>query len=374
MSLADQPTERTSNGINPDKHRRTFIISLSLLLLVVFIVMVKDILIGVILGILLWAMTRKINDWILRRVHKPGAAAGLALLATFLVIIIPLTILLAFAAADAVSLAEKAQDWFEPYRQSVQQQLDRLSSGYTIQIFGYDFTAQDFTQKIEAASAQIGNFLLNILQRAAGGIFHAGLLLFVTLYTLFFFYVDGPRFLIWLKQMLPLSEEQSDRLIHDFLATAQSLLQTMVVIGAIEGLLGGLAFWIVGIPSPYFWGVIIGLASIIPAVGAQIILIPAGILLMLVGRFWVGIALMAFGWGIVGHVDNVLRPYLVKRSINLHQLLVLISTVGGIAMFGFWGVIIGPVIAAMLKAALDMYAEIYRKVEPKAEAADSPPN
>jgi predicted PurR-regulated permease PerM len=371
MAVTNQPPD-TASGINTEKHRRTFIIVLVAVLLVVFLVMVKDVLIGMIMGILLWAMTRKMYQWLLKRVRKPGAAAGLALVATLLVIIIPVTVILAFAAADAVSLADKAQTWFEPYRQTIQGHIDRLSRGYSIQIFGYDFTAQDFTQRLEAASAKLGNLLITVLQKAAGGILSAGLLLFVTLYTLFFFYVDGEAIIAWLKRMLPLTPEQSERLIHDFLATAESSLQTVVVIGIVQGTLGGLAFWVVGIPSPIFWSVLIGLASAIPAVGGQIILVPASIIIMLVGQFWTGLGLLAFSWGVIGHVDNVLRPYLVKRAINLHQLLVLVSTLGGIAMFGFWGVILGPVIASLLKAVLDMYAEIYQKVEPVVDIADEP--
>lgn len=369
--MADVPPEG-ANGIHLEKHRRTFIIVLVAILLIVFLVMVKDVLIGVILGILLWAMTRKMYLWILKGVRKPGAAAGLALLATLLLIIIPVIIVLAFAAADAMSLAEQAQNWFEPYRQNIQYQFDQLSRGYTIEIFGYDITAQDFAQRIEAGSAQLGNFLIKVLQNTAGRIFHGGLLLFVTLYTLFFFYIDGPAFITWLKGMLPLTPEQSERLIHDFLATAESSLKTMVVIGLVQGTLGGLAFWLVGIPSPIFWGVIIAFTSVIPAVGAQIIIMPMSIIVMLIGKFWVGLALLAFGWGVIGHVDNVLRPYLVKRAVNLHQLLILISTLGGIVMFGFWGVILGPVIASLLKAVLDMYAEIYRKAEPSASLVIKP--
>jgi predicted PurR-regulated permease PerM len=366
----DVPSDANGSDTVKGSHRR-FILVLAVILLAVFLLMIHNVLIGVILGVMLWAITRRVYEWILTKVRRPGGAAGLALLATLLVIIVPITILFVLAAADASTMADTFRKWFEPSRQALQDQLDRLSRGSSLMVFGYEFTAQDLAQRIEALSGQVGGFLINILQKAAGGIFNSGLMLFITLYTLYFFYVDGQAFLNWVKRVLPLDEEQSEQLIHDFLATAVTTLQTMVVIGVVQGTLGGVAFWIAGIPSPFFWGVVIAFASVIPAVGAQIILVPVSIVMMLVSGFWTGMLLLLFSWGIVGHVDNVLRPYLVGRSVKLHQLLVLVATIGGIEMFGFWGVILGPVIASLLKAVLRMYVAVRKDSSANAEASEA---
>jgi predicted PurR-regulated permease PerM len=344
---------------DPRRRQRFFLLMLTLILLVTFTRMVSELLIGVILGILLWTMTIKIYRWFLRRTgYQRGWAAGLAVFATLLLVIVPTVLLFMLMAADAMTLAEKAQQWLEPYKPRIEHELKRISRGNSVMFFGYEITARDLAEKIQSASGQIGGFLLSAFQSTIGGILNGAMMLFVTLYTLFFFYLDGQTFLIWLRRLLPLTRPQSQRLMHDFFATARVSLTTVFVIGAVQGALGGLAFWVCGIPAPFFWGMLMALASVIPSVGAQIILLPGAGILMLTGHLWTGVGLLAFSWVIVGQIDNVLRPYLVKRGVNLHELLVFMSTVGGLTLFGFWGVIIGPVIASLLKASLDLYSEL----------------
>lgn len=353
------PQHPTDTATEQKRRQRLFLLSTTLILLVAFTRMVSELLIGVILGVLLWTMTIKVYHWYLRRTgYQRGWAAGLSVFTTLMLVIVPMVVLFALMAADAVSLADKAQQWLEPYRPRLEHELERLSRGNSIMFFGYEITARDVAEKIQAASGQVGSFLLTAFKSAIGGILNGALMLFITLYTLFFFYLDGETFLVWLRRLLPLTPAQSRRLLHDFFATARVSLTTVFVIGVVQGTLGGLAFWVCGIPAPFFWGMLMALASVIPSVGAQIILVPGYVLLMLTGRLWTGVGLMIFSSLVIGHVDNLLRPYLVKRGVNLHELLVFLSTVGGLTLFGFWGVIIGPVIASLLKASLDLYSEL----------------
>jgi predicted PurR-regulated permease PerM len=320
--------------------------------------MISTLIVGVIGGILLWAMTAGVYEWFLKRVHgKRTAAAALAMVSTMLVIVVPITLLVALMAADASTLADRASKWFEPYRPQLQEQLDRISQGRAIELFGYQITMQQVVQKVEAASGQISQFLLMLIQKTADGVARAALLLFVTLYTLFFFYLDGDAFVKWLKCILPLPHHQSQRLLDDFFATSRATLKTVVVLGAVQGTLGGFGFWVCGIPAPFFWTGLIAIASVIPAVGCHIVTVPVAILLMVSGKLWYGIGLAAWSLIVIANIDNFLRPWLVKRDVDLHQLLVFLGTIGGIATFGFFGVIIGPVIAALLKSILDIYQE-----------------
>jgi predicted PurR-regulated permease PerM len=341
-----------------DRHRRRFVLVLSALLLLAFFYMISTLIIGVIGGILLWAMTSGVYRWFLPKVRgNRTAAAALAMVVTMLLVVVPITLLVVLMAADASTLADRASQWIEPYRPKLQEQLDRISQGRSIDFFGYEITMQQVAQKIEAASGQISQFLLMLIQKTAGGIARATLLLFVTLYTLFFFYLDGDAFVLWLKDILPLPHAQSQRLLDDFFATSKATLKTVVVLGAVQGTLGGLGFWVCGIPAPFFWTGLIAIASVIPAVGCHIVTVPAGILLIALGETWYGIGLIAWSLIVIANIDNFLRPWLVQREVNLHQLLVFLGTIGGIATFGFFGVVIGPVIAALLKAILDIYQE-----------------
>lgn len=339
--------------------RLWFILALCVILLVTFIVMISDLLLGVIGGVLLWMMTRRLHQRLTDKLRgRRGGAAGLSLIIVLLVIVIPLTGLLVLMAADAASLAYRAAKWIEPHKPLIEQRLEHVLSGEGVVVLGYEITADEITARLQKFSAQLGQFLVQLVQQTAGGIASAVLLVFVMLYTLFFFYLDGDAFFDWLKQLLPLRPEQSERLFAEFFATSKASLKTMGVIGVVQGGLGGLAFWIVGIPAPLFWTLLMAVATIIPVVGAQIVLIPAAALLMLFGKFWFGFALLLWAWLVIANVDNLLRPYLVSREVNLHELLVFLSSIGGIAMFGFFGVLIGPVIASLLKVSLNIYREV----------------
>jgi len=131
------------------------------------------------------------------------------------------------------------------------------------------------------------------------------------------------------------------------------------VIGIIQGSLAGLAFWVVGIDSAVFWGTIMTFLSIIPAVGTALIWFPAVIILIVTGQYVQGIGLLIFCGLLVGSIDNMLRPWLVGRDTELHELMIFFSTLGGISLFGIVGFIIGPIIAALFVTVWDIYAETF---------------
>jgi predicted PurR-regulated permease PerM len=351
-------------------HRRRFSIILVIGLLVVFLYMISKLLLGVIGGLLLWAISQPLFHRLVKWTNgRLKLAAALTLIATIVFLVVPVAIILFFMAVDAANLAQSAEKWLEPNRPMIEQKLGEIGAAGKIDLFGYELQIDDLTAKLQQATGKIANYSLLLLKKTAGGIASAILLIFIMLYTLFFCYLDGPDFLKWLKRMLPLSEEQSERLLSDFFATSIATLKTMGIIGFVQGAMGGIGFWICGIPSPFFWTVLMALASIIPSVGAQIILVPASILLMLIGQFWWGLGLLLWSVLVIANVDNFLRPYLVKRAINLHELIVFLSTLGGIMVFGFFGFLIGPVIAALLKASMQIYSEMYKLEElPEGEA------
>lgn len=351
-------------------HRRRFALVLVIVLLVLFFRMIGSLLLGVIVGLLLWVMTRRVYNFFLRLTrNRQGISAGLSLLTTIVLVIAPITLILMVMISDAASFARQVGVWIDSYRPQVEETLARINLEGKFDLLGFEIQLADLSDKLQEFAGSVVQFLLMILQKTAGGIASAVLLLFLALYTLFFCYLRGQQFLDWLKRMLPLSHEQSERLFSDFFATSKATLKTLGVIGAVQGSLGGLGFWVCGIPSPFFWTVLMALASVIPAVGAQIIIVPACILLMLIGKFWWGMGLLLFSLVVIANIDNLLRPYLIEKEINLHEIIVFLSTIGGIAMFGFFGFLIGPVIASLLKASIQIYAEVFGLTESRAEEA-----
>ena len=138
---------------------------------------------------------------------------------------------------------------------------------------------------------------------------------------------------------------------------SRATIKGTLVVGLVQGALGGVLFWAVGIPAPVFWGVVMTVFSILPAVGAGLVWGPAAIILLALGEIVRGVVLIIVGTVIIGLVDNLLRPILVGRDTQMPDYLVLVSTLGGLAVFGISGFVIGPVVAAFFLVVWEMFAE-----------------
>jgi predicted PurR-regulated permease PerM len=353
------PVDSPASSINPI-YRKRFALILLVILLAIFLRMISSLLLGVILGIILAVITRKVYLWFEKKTHgKRRAAAALSLLATILFVVIPVSFLAMLMFADGVKLANEANDWLKPYQTQLETTLDHFTYGGKLNLFGYEVEVGNVTQKVQESIGSIATFLVSLLQKTLGGLANVILLIFIALYTLYFFYLDGAEFWEWLKRMLPLKPEQAEKLKDDFLSTSLASIKTLGVIGLVQGLMGGLAFWVCGIPGPLFWSILMAVCSVIPLVGSQIILFPTAVILMLTGQVWWGIGLLAWSWIAIANVDNFLRPILIGKQTELHELVIFLSTIGGIAVYGFFGFLIGPVIAAMLKVAFEIYEDAF---------------
>jgi len=183
----------------------------------------------------------------------------------------------------------------------------------------------------------------------------------IMLYTLFFFVRDGDRFLRMAVKALPLGMGREKFLYERFIVTARSTLKVTLIIGGIQGALGGIVFFATDVEGALIWGLLMILMAIVPVVGCSIIWAPAGILMILTGHIWEGVLILAVGFLVISTVDNLLRPILIGKDVEMHPLLIFLSTLGGIILFGFSGFVIGPVITSLLIALWEMYEEFYRK-------------
>lgn len=207
---------------------------------------------------------------------------------------------------------------------------------------------------------QFSQNALGLLQSAYQGITHFVFWIFVMFFTLFYFLIDGKRALRYLMQLSPLRDEHDRLLIKKFISISRATLKGTIVVGVIQGLLGGIAFWIAGIPSPAIWGLAMILFSIIPMVGSALIWIPAGVIMLLLGDIWQGIFILSVGAGVISVIDNILRPKLVGKDTQMHPLLVFFSMLGGISLFGLPGFVIGPIIVSLFIALVEIYAIEFR--------------
>jgi predicted PurR-regulated permease PerM len=156
---------------------------------------------------------------------------------------------------------------------------------------------------------------------------------------------------------MPLSEEYNAQLTQRFAAVVRATVKGNIVIAVIQGLIGGVAFWLLGIKGALLWGTLMTFLSLLPAVGSALVWVPAAVYLIVTGSLAKGIALVLVGVLVIGLIDNLLRPVLVGRDTRLPDYVVLISTIGGIALFGINGFVIGPLIAALFMAAWTLFRD-----------------
>jgi predicted PurR-regulated permease PerM len=143
-------------------------------------------------------------------------------------------------------------------------------------------------------------------------------------------------------------------------SVARATLKGTVLIGIAQGTLGGLSLWAAGIDGAVLWGVVMTVMSIIPGIGGALVWVPATIVLIATGEFWRGVGLAAFNALVVGSVDNLMRPRLVGRDIEMHELLIFFSTLGGVILFGVSGFIIGPILTALFQTVWQIFGRAYR--------------
>src|SRR3990167_9874457 len=183
---------------------------------------------------------------------------------------------------------------------------------------------------------------------------------FIMLYVLYYFLKYG-RFLVdKLIRLLPIGDKKEKHLFEKFASTTRATIKGTLVIGIIQGILGGLLFWIVGINAPVIWGAVMAVFSILPAVGPMLVWAPTGIILLATGNAWQGILVLIFGALVIGTIDNILRPPLVGKDTEIPDVFILLSTLGGLTVFGISGFVIGPIIAAFFLAMWHMFEEEYQ--------------
>lgn len=181
----------------------------------------------------------------------------------------------------------------------------------------------------------------------------------IMLYLLFFLLRDGRELTQRITDALPLSMLHKDILLKKFIAVIRATIKGNVVVAAVQGALGGIMFWFLDIHGALLWGVLMAFLSLLPAVGTPLVWLPVAIYFLVTGAVWQGASLIVFGVAVIGLVDNILRPILVGKDIKMPDYLVLISTLGGMGVFGLEGFVIGPVVAALFMAVWDLFTETH---------------
>ncbi|KPC33846.1 Uncharacterized protein ABJ99_0988 [Pseudomonas syringae pv. cilantro] len=229
---------------------------------------------------------------------------------------------------------------------SIQALLDRLGMG--------DF--EGLRDKITKGAMQGSQYLATQAFSFGQGTFDFVVSVFIMLYLLYFFLRDGQELVRKIRTAFPLGEQQKRRLQLKFTRVVRATVKGNVVVAVTQGALGGFIFWALDIPSALLWAVIMAFLSLLPAVGAGIVWAPVAVYFLLSGMIWQGVVLGLFGVFVIGLVDNVLRPILVGKDTKMPDYLILISTLGGMSVFGLNGFVIGPLVAALFISSWGLFS------------------
>lgn len=225
----------------------------------------------------------------------------------------------------------------------------------------WDRIKEGLSQGAVEASRFVATNLVNIGQNAV----RLGVMLAITFYLLYFFFIDGERLVRGIMRTIPLHPQRQQSLVARFTQVSKATIKGTLVVAVVQGGLGGLLFWILGIQAATLWGVVMAVLSLIPMLGSTLIWGPAAIILISLGHVFKGVVLIVLGSTLIGLADNVLRPILVGRETRLPDYVVLISTLGGLSVFGISGFVIGPVLAALFLTVWQMFGEEFGNLEPE---------
>ena len=284
------------------------------------------------------------------------AALG-TLLFCMVIVVVPMIFVVGAMVDEATSFTQRLRTGeFNP--RTYFEQIQNALPGWSRDLLGRFglFNAQDVVDKLTAAVVQGGQALtaraLAIGQNTLMLLVNLGIML----YLLFFFLRDGRDLAQTIRRAVPMQRQHTDFLLSKFATVVRATVKGTVVVALVQGMLGGVAFAFLGIHGAVLWGVVMSVLSLLPAIGAALVWAPVAIYLMATGSMIEGLGLAAWGVGVMGMVDNLLRPILVGKETKLPDYLVLLSTIGGLSIFGVNGFLIGPAIAALFVATWALFS------------------
>lgn len=297
---------------------------------------------------------------LLARTKRPGTSAMLSCLLVVVTILLPVTLITIALVHELSGFAQNLQtniaSLLDPNSPVTGRFLRWLEQYVNIE----QLRSQDFlAERLKGMGGEIAGRTLSFVGGLAGVVIQ----IFFVIFTMYYLFRDGHRIVNALPDVLPLEKAQSEKIFARTREVISASLYGVLVIASIQGALGGLAFWILGLPSPLVWAVVMTLLSMIPMAGAFIVWVPAALFLAVSG-FWVKAIILAI-WGtlVIGTVDNFLRPKLVGEKTKLHELFIFFSVLGGLKVFGVLGIVLGPVVLAITLALLDVFRHVDKAEE-----------
>jgi predicted PurR-regulated permease PerM len=299
----------------------------------------------VLAGVLTYVL-RPAKRFLRRTIHSDAWCAALLLVLVILLIVLPSIFL-------TMRLINQVTDAYNSFKDAHAMERITLFVG---QRFGYEMHVQEFALKL---FGNVRDFLLEAAPNVLGSLTSLLLGLFVMFFVMYYALQLSDGAGRKLAHLIPLEPGLKDQMIEEIRSVLEGVLYGQVITALVQGFMGGLGFLVFGVPNAVFWGVIMMILSFIPVFGTPVVWAPAGLFLIANGRVWHGIGLLVYSTLIVANVDNFLKPRLISGRSNIHPVVVLIGVLGGLKLFGFIGLIVGPLMLALLIRLVVFYEEVY---------------
>ena len=321
-------------------------------------------------GAIIAMLFSPVYRWLLPRLwRRPNCAAVVTLLIALVMVILPLAFIAASLASEAALLYVRLQSGELNPARYLHGVFDALPRWVTSLLDRFGLANFDVLQRrLTASLAQGSQFVATRVFSFGQDTFEFVVSLFITLYLAFFLIRDGDSVVQAVRQAIPLAGGHKRALFETFTTVIRATVKGNLLVAAIQGALGGLAFWVLGLSASVLWAVLMAVLSLMPAIGSALVWAPVAIYFIFTGALWKGFAMLAYGVLVIGLIDNLLRPALVGKDTRLPDYVVMVTTVGGIAIFGINGFVLGPAIAAMFMAVLHIYGCAQAQMQANAEA------
>jgi predicted PurR-regulated permease PerM len=295
-------------------------------------------------------------EWLTRKLGNRRRLAALTMcLLVALLVIIPLTNILVYTAQRSVVAYGNISEYLSGGKYD-----EIINNPILKNAYEFVFKNESIKNVIIEVAKKINDWFVSGATVAIKSTTNFFISLVLIIFTMFFFFADGPMMVERLMRWTPLPNEYDRAIFKKFRDVSFSTMISTFVTAAAPGAVGAIAFWIVGLPV-FFTGVAMGLLSLLPYIGSGIVWFPASIYLLIIGKVWQGIFLLAWGFGVVSMVDNLIRAYLIKGKAHVHPIFIIFSILGGISLFGFWGVVFGPLLISLAVTVLHIYEMEYGK-------------
>jgi len=363
--MAKQKTNRQeeerSNELRLGSRRlnRTFLlILLAAAVLLVFFV-ARVFLLPILLAAIFAALFHRLNLRIRKRLKHRTTLAALISVAVFcLIILIPVALLGYLVTQNVIEVTRMVNRNIPQIRRWLVNLETWIASLPFVE--GQRVSTLLDASRLVSIIQQAGRTLVDGVTNLAGNVARTLFLLFVFIYSLFYMFRDGDRALLSISEAVPLLAEDKQVIIDKFVSVTRATLKSTFLIGGIQGVIGTLLFLILGIPGAVLFGVLFLLLAAIPGLGPAVIWLPSAAILFGLGRYFQAVVMLVIGGGLIPLVDYLLRPRLVGQDTQLHPLLVFIGVLGGVSLFGIWGLLFGPLAMSVAVTVLTIFKRLFK--------------